>query len=517
VTRAEELPVVLNGEYRDAVNAYKIGSDYFLNAKDAGLLYGGQVYWYPVSGRVQFSVRGRALQLQVNSPQVQVGEKMVTLDAAVMLRASQAFIPLSFFEGEEFSGWAGMDTTFNPRTKLLTLDKRATVGDVRWFSYKDYTRVAVELTAQAQFKPAARGVGGVEVAFPLGSIDSSEQGEIADGVVDFFSLTQGAKTSTLTVKFNKPGLKWAVKELANPRRMVLDVFKGPVVPTSEGEEGPTPSAKVPAPEPKAEEETAVSDLPSVSTPVAPVKSVGPQVEGKSEHVKRRIVVDAGHGGKDPGATGARGTLEKDINLRAALELAKLLKQEGTFEVMLTRADDTFVPLADRSRLANEFGADLFVSLHCNASHHAKDNGFEVYFMSDKATDPAAQELADRENAALELEGKTGQDQQAELLLMEMSKTENLNSAAELAALTARDLEKRVDIRDNGPKQAGFYVLRGTHAPAILFEMAYISNKKDEAKLQAKKYRRRLVDGVYAGILDYAKRVGWLSAGKESGK
>jgi N-acetylmuramoyl-L-alanine amidase len=513
--RAEELPVVLNGRYRDPINAYKIGSDYFLNAKEAGQLYGGQVYWYPVSGRVQLSVRGKAIQLQVDSDSVQVGDKMVKLEGAVMLRTSQAYIPLSFFEGEEFSAWAGMDTTFNPRTKLLTLDRRSTIGEVRWFSYKDYTRVSVELQPRVQYKPAARGVGGVEVNFPLGTLDASEQADIGDGVLDYYALAQNAQAAKLTVKFSKPGLKWKVKELKDPRRMVLDVFKDEPVATSEGEEDGAVATgeQRPAKAAQPPEPAAASQASSESVKTAqPVKSIGPVVEGKSsERVKRRIVVDAGHGGKDPGATGARGTLEKDINLKAALELAKLLKQEGTFEVLLTRADDTFVPLSDRSRMANEFGADLFVSLHCNASRHPRDNGFEVYFMNEHATDPAAQELADRENSSVELEGKTTQDAQAELLLMELSKTENINSASELAALTARDMEKRVDIADNGVKQAGFYVLRGTHAPAILFEMAYISNKKDEAKLQSKKYRRRLVDGVYAGVLDYAKRQGWLSA------
>lgn len=498
--RAEELPVVLNGQYRDPVNVYRIGASYFLSAKEAARLYGGQHYWYPVSGRVQLSVHGKSLQLQAGSAQVQVGDTMRTLDAPVMLRTSQAYIPLSFFETEAFSAWAGMDAVFNPRTKLLTLDRRATIGEVRWFSYKDYTRLVVELSPRAQFSVNARGVGGVEISFPLGTIGASEQADINDDVVDFYSLTQGAKAGKLMVKFGKRGLNWTTKTFENPRRMILDVFKPGIVPTS---------AQEPAPEPKSAK--SLSQVSSESVKLATTqKSIGPIVEGRSDHAKRRIVVDAGHGGKDPGATGSRGTEEKDINLAAALELSKLLKQEGAFEVLLTRADNTFVPLADRSRMANEFGADLFISLHCNASRHPKDNGFEVYFLSEKATDPEAQRLADFENSSLELEGKTAEDAQAELLLMEMSKTENINSAAELSALVARALAKRVDIADNGVKQAGFYVLRGTHAPAILFEMAYISNKRDEAKLESKKYRRKLTDGIYAGILDYAKRQGWLS-------
>ena len=505
-SRAEDLSVVLNGQYRDPVNAYKIGESYYLSAKDAGLLYGGQVYWYPVSGRLQFSLRGRALQFQVGSEKVQVGKDMITLDGAVMLRTSLAFVPLTFFESEEFSEWAGADTTVNPRTKLITIDKRASMGGLRWFSYGDYTRVSVELKPGLSYATSARGVGGVEVSFPLATIEGAEQAEIEDGLVGYYSLTQGSKAAKLTVKFGKRGLKWQAKELKNPRRLVVDVFKADIVPTPDGE---NPKAK---PKPV---EVAEAPAPVVPKPEAkPIKSIGPVVTGKSkDKAKRKIVVDAGHGGKDPGATGHSGTQEKDINLKAALELVDLLKEEGTFEVMLTRADDTFIPLADRSRLANEFGADLFVSLHCNASRHSKDNGFEVYFLSENATDPAAQELADFENSVVELEGKTPQDAKAEMLLMEMSKTENINSASELAALTARDIGKRVDLAANGVKQAGFYVLRGTHAPAMLFEMAYISNKKDEAKLQSKKYRRKLVDGVYAGILDYAKRQGWTAGGK----
>ena len=174
----------------------------------------------------------------------------------------------------------------------------------------------------------------------------------------------------------------------------------------------------------------------------------------------------------------------------------------------SRDDDTFVPLADRSRLADEFGADLFVSLHCNASPDKKESGFEVYFLSETATDPEAQRLAERENAVLELEGKSPQDEQASAILQAMGRTEDINASSELASLVSRSLGRRVDLLDRGVKQAGFYVLRGTHAPAILFEMAFVSNRQDEAKLGSKKVRRKIVEGVYAGVLDFAKRRGW---------
>src|SRR5262249_20695768 len=156
----------------------------------------------------------------------------------------------------------------------------------------------------------------------------------------------------------------------------------------------------------------------------------------------------------------RGTQEKDINLLAAQELARLLRQEGAFDVVLTRDNDTFVPLADRSKAANDSSADLFVSLHCNASRTPRDSGFEIYFESEKASDPEAQRVAEAENSSLELEGnKPAEDQAAQLLLGELSKTEYMNSASEAAALVARSVARRVDIENRGVKQAGFYVLR----------------------------------------------------------
>lgn len=220
-------------------------------------------------------------------------------------------------------------------------------------------------------------------------------------------------------------------------------------------------------------------------------------------------MDAGHGGKDPGARGRRGTLEKDVALKAALELARLLRDEGAFEVILTRGDDTFVPLAERSRIANEAQADLFVSIHCNSSPQPRDSGFEVYFLSEKASDADAERLAELENSVLKLEELAKGDDEAGAILRAMVKTENINEASELAGLVARAVSSRVDIENRGVKQASFFVLRGTQAPAVLAELAYLSNRKEEARLQSRRFRRKMVDGLYAGVLDYSRRQGWL--------
>lgn len=505
---AEEIGVSVGGKARDAVESYKVGSTYYLSAQQAAAIYGCQVYWYPVSGRLQMSARGKSLQFLVGSDEVSGLTEPVKLDAAVMLRTSHAFIPMTFFLSEEFSAFAGVESVFNARTKFLSVERRSTVGSVRWFSYNDATRLTVELDKSLSYKSTSRGVGGVEFVFPFGSIASNENAQIEDGILGYYALNQRSNAVALAVKLEDSKVHWRVKEVAEPRRLVIDFYRGELPSLPAVETHPVAAPTVVAPAPKKEEEEAQS-APETAAPTSP--SQGPViVGGKDDKVRRRIVVDAGHGGKDPGASGYHGTAEKDFNLLAAQELAKLLAQEKTFEVMLTRNDDTFVPLADRSRLANEFGADLFISLHCNASRKRQDEGFEVYFQSETSSDPEAQKVADLENSSIELEGKTTQDAQAEMILGELSKTEFINASSEWAALLARDIGKRVDVENHGVKQAGFYVLRGTHAPAVLFEMAYITNKSDEAKLESKKIRRKIVDGVYAGILDYAKREGWMA-------
>ena len=478
---AGDLSVAVSGKYHDPVASYAAGPALYLGAAQAGELYGAQVYWYQVAGRVQMTLRGRGLTFFANSKQVTLDtQKTVDMESPVLLRGSEAWIPLSFLQSPQFSSWSGFATTYDPRTLLLSIDKRSTVGSVRWFSYKDFTRLEMEADARLTYTVQARGLAGVEVEMPLGAIDGSEDGQIGDGVVGAYALTQAPRTARLAVKLAQAGLRWQAHFLENPHRIALDVFRKGAAP---------------------------AQLESQGLAAAPVAA--------TQTSRKRILIDPGHGGKDPGATGRRGTQEKDINLLAAKQLAKLLTEEGVFDVRLTRTDDTFIPLSERSRMANDWPADLFVSLHCNASKTPADEGFEVYFMSEHASDPQAEQLADFENSSLQLEGKASDDTAAQLLLGELSKTEFINSASQLAALMARDISKRVGIEDRGVKQAGFYVLRGTHAPAVLFEMAYLTNPKDEVRLQSRKFRRKLVDGIYAGVIDYAKRQGWLSevAGK----
>ena len=155
--------------------------------------------------------------------------------------------------------------------------------------------------------------------------------------------------------------------------------------------------------------------------------------------RKTVVIDAGHGGKDPGGKKLFGLKEKEMNLAVAKELYELLKGEELFAVILTRASDTFVPLAERSVIANNAKADIFVSIHANASRDRKEKGFEIYFMSEKASDPGAAEVADYENSVVGLEDGGGQQDAAAMLLHSMARNEYVNEGSRLAGLVSAEM------------------------------------------------------------------------------
>jgi len=180
---AEEVAVVVSGKPADPVTSFKIGSELYLDAKRVGSLYGGQVYWYPVSGRVQLSMRGRTLQFVVDSDKAAAADQTLTLPAPVRVRASRAFLPVSFLKSEAFGRWSGFDARYDEGTRTLEVERRTTVGPVRAFSYKGRTRLALSLAPGASYQAVARGVGALEVALPYGVVEGNDRVDLDDGIV----------------------------------------------------------------------------------------------------------------------------------------------------------------------------------------------------------------------------------------------------------------------------------------------------------------------------------------------
>ena len=218
-----------------------------------------------------------------------------------------------------------------------------------------------------------------------------------------------------------------------------------------------------------------------------------------------VVIDPGHGGKDPGTIRRRYKLnEKDIVLDISKKVAAKLKQKSRLKVILTRGQDKFIPLAERGRIANENAAGLFVSIHVNSAKSSRLNGSSTYFLDAAKTDEE-RATAMLENAALqyEIEG-TDQEKRDEvnLILQDMAQNEFLRESKDLSTFIQLELARIRGLKGRGLRQANFAVLRGTYMPAALVETAYISNASDEKQLNSSRFRTRVAEAITEGILKY---------------
>lgn len=227
----------------------------------------------------------------------------------------------------------------------------------------------------------------------------------------------------------------------------------------------------------------------------------------------RIVVDPGHGGEDLGAVGQGGLLEKDVTLAIAFELEALLKRELGAEVRLTRRSDVFVPLAARTERANEFNADIFISVHTNASPEKRLSGLEVYYL-DNTGDEASRKLAERENSV-------GNEDVSDLdfILSDLIQSAKLDDSIRLAHALNNHIPSEMarsglPLRARGVLKAPFFVLVGAHMPCVLVETAFIDHVEEGKRLGDPSYRSKLARGILAGVRDFLE--GSRQGGGKSG-
>jgi N-acetylmuramoyl-L-alanine amidase len=218
-----------------------------------------------------------------------------------------------------------------------------------------------------------------------------------------------------------------------------------------------------------------------------------------------IAIDAGHGGEDPGAIGKSGTREKDVVLAIARELALKVNAEPGMRAILTRNGDYFVPLRDRMRRARAQQADLFVSIHADATHDRSIDGSSVYILSQRgATDEASRWLAERENAS-DLIGGVSLDDKDDVLasvLLDLSQSASLNASHVAAERVLHQLTRAGEVRKHEVQQARFMVLKSPDIPSMLVETAYISNPLEEQRLRTQAQQARLAAAIHQGVRDY---------------
>jgi N-acetylmuramoyl-L-alanine amidase len=232
---------------------------------------------------------------------------------------------------------------------------------------------------------------------------------------------------------------------------------------------------------------------------------------KVKKVKKNVIViaiDAGHGGKDPGAVGKHGTLEKDIVLSISKKLYALLRKEKNIRPVLIRKNDTYISLRGRIKKARKFKADLFISIHADAARNRKASGSSIYVLSQHgASSEAAKWLADKENAADLIGGVSLDDKDNTLaqVILDLSLSATVETSIKASSVILSKLKKVSKIHSHNIGQAGFVVLKSPDIPSMLIETSFLSNPREEKKLKTAKFQKEIARAIRDGILDLIKQ------------
>lgn len=371
----------------------------------------------------------------------------------------------------------------------------ALLSEIKHWSNPDYTRISLELDRDVTWE--AHELGKVSSGKPGRVYIDINRTKLGRGVRDITigdGLLKGArvgqyKTDVVRVVLDTENIKdFKVFLLSEPTRLIIDVRGERPAEISRLE--PTISA---APEPasalRRDEQPAVTD-----------RKPRPQKKNAISKI-RRIVVDPGHGGHDPGAIGPTGLQEKEVVLAIGLKLRDLLKDELGLDVVMTRSTDVFIPLEERTAIANKVNADLFLSVHANAAANRNAAGIETYYLNLAKTEKTAQLAAKENGTSLEKVSVL------QAILFDLMANYKLNDSAHMAEEVQKAVYKKIrgqhaDAKNLGVKQGPFYVLVGATMPSILVESAFVSNPQEEARLRDPAYQELTAEGIMEGVRGY---------------
>jgi N-acetylmuramoyl-L-alanine amidase len=381
-----------------------------------------------------------------------------------------------------------------------TATQPATLKSLRHYTGPDYTRVVLDFDKEVPFKrDRLMNPDRLYVDFDntVAFKDLLEQQfSVDDGFLKQIRVGQNTFRKARVVLDLKSIENFEIFSLYHPYRVVIDIQgkKTPVAAITPVPIAPQITTEVPKKETKVDQnETPEMAQTNTTGRYSLARQLGLTV--------RRIVLDPGHGGHDPGAIRS-GMKEKDITLDVTQKLKSILEQEYGYEVLMTRSEDDYVALEERTAFANSKSADLFVSVHVNSSRNKKAKGIETYYLN-FATTPEAMEVAARENAISEK--NMGELQKLTTAIALNTKIEESRDFAKLIQTNlVGHLEKGYAPSNLGVKQAPFYVLIGAQMPSILAEISFISNEREYNLLETSGYRQTIAQGLARGIKSYVE-------------
>jgi len=468
--QSSEIKILLDNQPLETVVPSVIENDrLFVSARNVVEALGGRITWFPVLKLMTININGRTARLVIDDPSLEIDEKVISIEFPARIIDNRVMIPL-----EVIKIIAEVDIKWDNQAKTLFINTiRPYLLEVRTYSHPDKTRVVIDLSEKTEFR-------GDKLINPdrifidiMGSIvkleNTSKQIKIDDGVIKTVRTAQFNQEITRVVFDLYQESRYELFSLTDPDRVVIDIFKSG-------------------------EQTAISE----TLPAKPEErpAPGPEITGK-----RVVIIDPGHGGKDPGAIGPTGLKEKDVTLGIALYLEKLLKGVG-IPTYLTRSKDEFVYLEDRTNFANQKNGFIFLSLHANSvlNHRPTAQGIETFVLSSKYMGASARDVADRENRASRAHPELDTD--LAKIIADLEESANINYSFDFADIIQKKLVEYLKLEDRGIKQAPFVVLKGVNMVAVIVEVAFLSNPKEEELLKTNKFREKAAQALLEAIKYY---------------
>jgi len=468
--QSSEIKILLDNQPLETVVPSVIENDrLFVSARNVVEALGGRITWFPALKLMTININGHTSRLVIDDPSLEIDEKVISLEMPARILENRVMIPL-----EVIKIIAEVDIKWENQTKILSINTiRPYLLEVRSYSHPDKTRAVIDLSEKTEFR-ADKLINPDRIFIDImGSIskleDTSKQIKIDDGVIKTVRTAQFNQEITRVVFDLYQEARYELFSLIEPDRVVIDIFKS-------------------------SEETAVSET-------LPVKPEGKTAPGPEITGKRVVIIDPGHGGKDPGAIGPTGLKEKEVTLGIALYLEKLLKGAG-IRTYLTRSKDEFIYLEARTNFANQKNGFVFVSLHANSvlNHRPSAKGIETFVLSSKYIGASARDVADRENRASRAHPEVDTD--LALIIADLEESANIKYSLDFAEIVQKKLANYLKLEDRGVKQAPFVVLKGANMVAVLVEIAFISNPKEEKLLKNKEFKQKSAQALFEAIKYY---------------
>lgn len=478
--QAERIQVVYtDGRDPEWVPVWSVDGTSYLSVNDVGRIMGATKQWLSDAQQLVLRYGGEQATLTVESPVVLVGESGYQLRSPVRLRAGVLQVPLELVT-DVLPRPEGPFVRWDPSRRVLRTGREdLNVTRIAFRRFPGGIRATLNLTESLDYEFAPESVGGFRLSLkgargsPARISRSFRSGPLKR--VAATELPSGMEILFVPAEDN---LESRVAVGRSPDRITVDVRR------PRGLEVPEPALKP-------------------RWNMAPDEFLERYGEGRRVDL---VLIDPGHGGVDTGARGPSGLEEKEVVLDIARRLEILLEDELRVDAVLTREGDEFLPLQARTEMANSLDADLFVSIHCNASRRSDVNGFEVYFQSFEMSEEE-QLVAEFENAVLALEAGGGQDPDGDLpfILWDLAQNAFMSESSDLAEMIQEALRLRLPTKSRGVKQANFVVLRGAYMPSVLLECAFATNEVEEALLGTASFQEALAEGICEGIARFRQR------------